>query len=952
MYPTDSHTESAGRERSLLLIAAAFLIVGALTLVVRQSPSYVEAILKNAGASFSLPMARPNQLEGAILMARPNQSEGAIRMAPYWPLVICSFIASFAVAHVLLNRHLPQRDPFLLPTAALLTGWGLLLIGRLAVNFLLRQMAWLPIAVAAFLAPALLGRGLRWLRRFRYTWLFGGLALLAATLIFGVNPSGYGPRLWLGGWGTYFQPSELLKLLMVAFLASYLAEKGKLLVSEGQKVGPWHLPPLAYVGPLLVMFGLTGILLAWQQDLGAAMLFFFTFLAMLYLATGQWQYAAAGLTLFAIVGLVGYQLSDRVALRIEGWLNPWPEAADRAFQIVQSVLAFGAGGVFGRGLGLGNPTYIPAVHTDFVFAAIGEEFGLTGTLVVISLYGVLMLRGFRIAARAPRPFERFLAAGLTAGLVIQAWVIMAGNAKLAPIAGVTLPFVSYGGSSLLTSFIALGLLVRISSPNSDARSPTSERQGTKPPTTTPSVERAHSPDAHAPLLHLTGALTLGLALLAIMCGYWAIVRADDLRARDDNPRHVLYEQRIVRGRILDREGKVLAGAEMTDDGTVTRRYPVPEAAPAVGYASLRYGTGGIESAFDTELRGETGRPAWLAAWEELLHRPPHGHHVQLTLDADLQTQAQEALAGRTGAAVLLDVTTGEILALASSPTFDPEHLDEEWEALSEDPDAPLLNRATQGLYQPGAAIQTAIVAEAVGDGLTKLTSPVDNAAKTLSVNGTPLGCNGNIAEPLTLGEAYAAACPAPVADWGPRLGTGALEAAIERWALTTPPPLEITTEASDWNTEALSNTAALRAEAIGQGRLTVSPLQMALVAAALGNEGHMPAPRLALRAQDTNGEWKELPAEGEARTILSSGHARDLLAVWQRPGDDIAAHWGLAVAGKGQPPHTWFLGVAPTGSPRYAVAVLLEHPADRHRAAEIGKTLLDATVSARPEPHP
>ncbi|HIC96161.1 TPA: cell division protein FtsW, partial [Candidatus Bipolaricaulota bacterium] len=379
------------------------------------------------------------------------------------PFVICSFVISFATAHLLLSRHLPRHDPLLLPTVALLTGWGLLLIGHLAVNFLLRQAVWLLISTAALLAVVRLGGDLRWLRRFRYTWLFGGLALLATTLVFGVNPSGYGPRLWLGALGIYFQPSEPLKLLMVVYLASYLAERRELLISEGRKVGRWHLPPLAYVGPLLAMFGLAVVLLAWQQDLGAAMLFFFTLLSMLYLATGEWGYVASGLALFLLVGLAGYRFSDRVALRVDGWLNPWPEAADRAFQIVQSLLAFGAGGVFGQGLGSGSPGYIPAVHTDFIFAAIGEEFGLAGTQVSVALYALLMLRGFRIAARARQPFECFLAAGLTAGLVIQAWVIMAGNAKLAPIAGVTLPFVSYGGSSLLTSFIALGLLLRISS---------------------------------------------------------------------------------------------------------------------------------------------------------------------------------------------------------------------------------------------------------------------------------------------------------------------------------------------------------------------------------------------------------------------------------------------------------------------------------------------------------
>ncbi|MBL7063113.1 MAG: FtsW/RodA/SpoVE family cell cycle protein [Anaerolineae bacterium] len=901
-----TNTQTTGRERTLLLIAAAFLLTGTITLEILHPP--------------------PSILHSPFSIL-------------HWSLVILSFVISFTVAHLFLSRYLPHRDPFLLPVAALLTGWGLLLIGRLAINFLLRQAVWLLISTAALLVIVRL-RGdpstglrasLRWLRRFRYTWLFGGLALLAATLIFGVNPSGYGPRLWLGAFGVYFQPSEPLKLLLVVYLASYLAERRELIVSEGRKIGRWRFPPLAYVGPLLAMFGLAIVLLAWQQDLGAAMLFFFTFLAMLYLATGQWGYVAAGLALFLLVGMAGYLLSDRVALRIDGWLNPWPEAADRAFQIVQSLLAFGAGGIFGRGLGLGSPGYIPAVHTDFVLAAIGEEFGLAGTLAVVALYGVLMLRGFRIAARAPRPFERFLAAGLTASLIIQAWVIMAGNAKLAPIAGVTLPFVSYGGSSLLTSFIALALLLRVSSSTSETSSPKSA--------VTPFPHLCVSPSSLF-IVHCSLFISLALVLLAVTCGYWAIVRADYLDTRADNPRRVLYEQRVVRGRILDRYGAVLADVEVADDGTVTRRYPVPEAAPAVGYASLRYGTGGIEAAFDAELRGEMGRSDWQTAWDELLHRPPHGHDVQLTLDAALQAQAQEALAGQTGAVVLLDATTGEILALASSPTFDPARLDEEWEALSEDPTAPLINRATQGLYQPGAALQTVVVAEALAD----LSAPVTGITATLNLDGVRLGCTYPPSG-TTLADAYGAACPAPFAELGERLGVDGLAEAVERWALTTPPPLEIPAEAAGWSVETISTTRSLRAEAIGQGNLTVSPLRMALVAATLANEGTMPAPRLILRVQDVAGGWQEHPAAGQPRAVITPARARELLAAWQHYEDGVTAHWGIAIAGKEQPPHVWFLGVAPADIPHYVVAILLEHPADPHRAAEVGNALLKTALN-------
>jgi cell division protein FtsW (lipid II flippase)/cell division protein FtsI/penicillin-binding protein 2 len=870
------------RERILLLIATAFVLVGALTLAIsnRQSPV-------------------------SLLFA------------------VVAWVVSFATAHVLLSRHLPDRDPLLLPAAALLTGLGLLLIERLAVNFLLRQAIWLVISSGALAAIVHLSRDLRWLRRFRYTWLFGGLALLAATLFFGVNPSGYGPRLWLGAFGVYFQPAELLKLLLIAYMASYLAERKDLLVTGGRKIGRWRLPPLAYVGPLLAMFGLAIVLQAWQQDLGAAMLFFFTFLAMLYLATGQWGYVAAGLVLFIGIGTAGYYLSDKVALRVDGWLNPWPEAADRAFQIVQSLLAFSAGGIFGQGLGLGSPTYIPAVHTDFVFAAIGEELGLAGALAIIALYGVLMMRGIRIAARVPRPFERLLAAGLTAGLVIQAWVIMAGNAKLAPIAGVTLPFISYGGSSILTSSIALALILRIS--NQPANQ--SDSQST------------------VSLLRLTRALAAALALLAATCGYWAIVRAEPLRAREDNPRRVLYEQRIVRGRILDRDNAVLADVEIAEDGLVARRYPVPEAAPVLGYASLRYGTGGIEATFDTELRGEAQRSAWQAAWDDLLHRPPRGRDVQLTLDAALQTQAQQALKDHAGAVVLLDAASGEVLALASSPTFDPQRLDETWDTLREDPAAPLVNRATQGLYQPGAALQTVILAEALRDDLVDLDTPIPDATDGIALNGSQMGCVTPPAEPCTLADAYAAACPAPFIDISEQLGGGGLTEAIQRWALTTtPPPLEIPTEAADWDPRALRTPGDLWLEAIGQGQLTVTPLQMALVAGTLANDGTRPAPRLALRVQDSTGYWQNQTGIGEPRAVLTPETAHDLLAAWHPYEDGIAGHLGLAVAGQGQPPHAWFLGVAQAGSDLYAVAVLLEHPDDPHQATDIGTALLYAAT--------
>ena len=387
---------------------------------------------------------------------------------------------TMVLTHTVLNWRQPLRDPLLLPIVALLTGWGLVLVARLAPRFAVRQTVWVLVGTAAMLGLALWPRprpgdpvGLRWLRRYRYTWLFLGLGLLGLTLLFGVNPSGAGLRFWLGGrlplvGRAFFQPSELLKLLAVAFLASYMADKGELIKFQMVRIGRLEIarPPLAYLAPLLLMWGLSLVVLAWQRDLGAATLFFIVFLIMLYLASGRWEAVASGLALLVGTVTLAYIMPiaelDIVRLRVDTWLNPWPEAQGRAFQIVQSLMALASGGVFGQGAGQGYPTYVPVVHSDFAFAAVAEEWGVVGALALLICIAVLVYRGFRLALLTRRPFLAFLATGLSALIGVQSLIILGGVSKLLPLTGVTLPFVSYGGSSLLVSSAMVGLLIKIS----------------------------------------------------------------------------------------------------------------------------------------------------------------------------------------------------------------------------------------------------------------------------------------------------------------------------------------------------------------------------------------------------------------------------------------------------------------------------------------------------------
>lgn len=389
---------------------------------------------------------------------------GQSAVAHLWgPLV---WLLANGVTIWLIHRYRPQHDPFLLPTIALLTGWSIILNDRLAPNFLNRQILWVLMATAVLTAITILPRNLRWLRQYRYTWLTLGILLLAATLLFGVNPSGatsanYWLRLPLFA-GVYFQPSELLKLLLVIFLASYFdAHDGKLAASANGRLGD-----LPFLAPLLVMWGFCMVLLVWQRDLGAATLFFILFLALLYLATGKRVYVLGGFVMLLAAGIFAYFTFDVVALRVNAWLNPWPDADGRAFQIVQSLYAVASGGILGQGVGQGFPDYIPVVHSDFAFAAIAEEWGLIGSLTVVVCFALLAHRGIRLALLAKRPFHRYLAAGITILFSAQAILIMGGVTRLLPLTGVTLPFVSYGGSSMLVSSMMAGLLLYLSTQTS------------------------------------------------------------------------------------------------------------------------------------------------------------------------------------------------------------------------------------------------------------------------------------------------------------------------------------------------------------------------------------------------------------------------------------------------------------------------------------------------------
>jgi cell division protein FtsW (lipid II flippase) len=732
MWPLPNPTATDRMQARLLNLAAAFLVLYAL--ILSLSPS-----------------------------ARLQTWTPDIRWLHWLGVVV--WIVGVNFAHRQLAQRLPERDPYLLPLGALLAGWGLLTIWRLSPNLGGRQTAWLMAALLAFAFGLRLPKDLDFLRRYKYVWLTSGLLLTALTLIFGTNPVGAGlPRLWLGCCGFYFQPSEPLKLLLVVYLAAYLSSlfvprfqihrlddntrQNTIRIDRGG--GAVFLPQIA---PTIVMTGLAVLLLLAQRDLGTATIFLFLYAVVVYLATGNKWIVVSSLVTLALAAVLGYALFDVVRLRVDAWLNPWLDPSGRSYQIVQSLLAIANGGLIGRGPGMGSPGLVPVSYSDFVFAAIAEEQGLIGSLALLVIYGLLAVRGLEVALHAPDRFRRFLAAGLTAHLAAQSVLIIGGNLRLLPLTGVTLPFVSYGGSSLLVSFLSLLILSLISSRDELRPAPLPEPR---------------------PYLQLAGLLLAGVGAAALVNGWWAFVRGPDLLTRTDNPRRAIADRYVRRGAILDR-GNLPLAETLGKLGDYYRHSDYPDLSPVIGYNSPVYGQAGLEASMDDYLRGVKGYPGLTTWWHHLLYGlPPPGLNIRTSLDLGLQQTADQAMGGHHGALVVLNAASGEILAMVSHPTFDADRLSEQWESLVKDPAAPLFNRAVQGRYSangiknalfpeglPRPALQTP---NSLGLPLPPSSSPEPFPDRLSPLQVAVLGAilsNDGVSEPLVLVNAV----DTPQAGW-------------------------------------------------------------------------------------------------------------------------------------------------------------------------------------------
>lgn len=891
--------------------------------------------------------------------------------------------AAFAAAHIGVRIFAPGADPAILPVVFTLSGIGITFVTRLQPDASLGQVIFLFLGVALMVGTLAVVKNLEVIKRYKYVLGIAGIILLVLPMFIGTEI--YGSKLWIKIGGFQFQPGEFAKVLIVLFLAGYLAENRELLSISNRTVLGIKFPRLRLLYPLFIVWGVCLLVVAFERDLGSALLFYTIFLIMLYVATGRVSYVIIGLALLAIGAFGMYQIMSHVQVRVAIWLDPFSDAQNLGYQIVQSLFSLADGGLAGVGIGKGMADIIPVVASDMIFAAIGEEMGLLGGSAVLLLFMLFAVRGLTTAARAKSDLAAFSAAGLTAAISFQAFTIVGGVTKLIPLTGVTLPFMSQGGSSLLASFVIVGLLLRAgdeATGRSTEIANTSTDLASAGYRTTVRGSHMRRPALDTPESGLLGRVALAnrltrtvflfTALFAVLIGnitYIQVIKASEYQDMPSNNHTINKARYIKRGSIITADGLTLAESIQQADGTYARSYPNGNlAAHVVGYYSQQYGTMGIENTQNDTLTGSKDYSSWQNALNSLAGISEPGNSVQLTIDSRIQRAAEQALAGRVGAIVALDPRSGAVLAWASAPTFDNTNI----QAAIEDAnasggaDTSMYDRATLALYTPGSTFKVLTLASAIENGLATLDTTYDSPGR-MEIGGADVVSIGERGHgTISLAKAFALSSNTVFGQVADGLGAEKLVATARAFGYGQQLGLDFTTAASVMpNPEEMTEWELAWAGAgqpVGQGH-TPGPqatvMQNALMAATIANNGIAMNPYVVSQILAPDGTVLKTTRGRSLGQAVSSGTAEQvkqaMLDVVQNGTGSAAAIAGVKVAGKTGTAETnnanansTFVGFAPYDTPTVAIAVVIEQNAKgEESAAAVGGQVLRAALATQ-----
>ncbi|GJM56132.1 hypothetical protein ATOP_17870 [Granulimonas faecalis] len=879
---------------------------------------------------------------------------------------ICLF-AAFAAAHLAVRMLAPGADPAILPIVFVLSGIGITFVTRLAPTLAMNQVTWLFLSVAAMVVTLFVVRNLDELADYKFTIGIIGVALILLPMVFGTEQGG--SKLWLRLGSFSFQPGELAKIAIVLFLASFFAANRELLSVSSRKIGPLTLPRPRMLAPVLCMWGLSLLIVVFERDLGSALLFFTIFVVMIYVTTGRASYVLISVALLA-AGAVGcYFLFNHVRVRFNIWLDPFADAQGGGLQIVQSLYSLADGGLFGAGVGRGMPRLIPVVESDFIFSAIGEEMGLLGGSAVLLLFMLFAVRGFATAARAKSDMAAFTATGLTTSVCFQAFLIVAGVTKFMPLTGVTLPFMSQGGSSLLASFIIVGLLLRCGDQGTGHNVLVSG-SGVAGSTVTPAlhangVSQVHDALKDSPyamvsfgmetpesgvlgrvaLSHrLTALVTFFTVLFALLIAnltFIQVIKAGDYQSMPSNNHTIARSAKVQRGAIITSDGVTLAESLKQSDGTYVRSYPAGNlAVHTVGYLSTQYGATGIESTMNNALTGHADHSSWQGAMNSLAGIEQPGDSVVLTINSKIQQVADEALAGRVGAVVVLDPSTGAVLAKSSAPTYSYDDLAAAITGASGN--GALVDRTTQALYAPGSTFKAVTLSAALNSGAFTLDSTFD-APASMDIGGAAVTNDGDREYgTLTLREAFAVSSNVAFGQLAVQEGAGELVKYAEAFGYDGSLGLDFSCipsvmanpgDMGEWETAWAGCGQPVGEHASANGpQATV--MQNAVVAAAIANGGVVMNPYVVDSVLSPEGTQISKTAPKSLGQAISADTAREvtdaMVSVVESGTGGAASLSGVTVAGKtgtaetGSGINSLFIGFAPADKPTLAISVCIE----------------------------
>ena len=914
--------------------------------------------------------------------------------------------AAFAAAHIAERILAPGADPAILPIVFVLSGIGITFVTRLKPELAMNQLMILFASIALMVVTLALVRNLDMVRRYKYTFGIIGIVLLLLPMFVGTTI--YGSKLWISipGIGT-IQPGEFAKIFIVLFLAGYLSENRELLSISNHKFLGLKIPRFRLLLPLLVVWGVCMAIVAFERDLGSALLFYTVFLMMLYVATGRVSYVVIGILLLLIGGFGMYQIMDHVQVRFNIWLNPFADPQGDGYQLVQSLYSLADGGLVGVGIGRGLSSSIPVVESDFIFSAIGEEMGLLGGAAVLLLFMLFAVRGLTVAARAKSDLAAFIASGLTASISFQAFLIVGGVTRLIPLTGVTLPFMSQGGSSLLASFIIVALLMRAGDEATGrnvelAGTGTGQAEAPTPSLTAAGVSKAgtrifgavsgsavgsharpgsrvrrralDTPESGvlgrvALAKRLTREVVLFTGLFALLIGnltYIQVVMAKTYQEMPNNNHTIAKAAYIKRGSIITSDGVTLAESLQQEDGTYVRSYPNGNmAAHTVGYFSNQYGASGIEASQNETLTGSQDYSSWQNAINSLAGISQPGNSVHPTIDSRTQATAELALSGKRGAIVVLDPRTGAVLAKASAPSYDNSDVS----ALmggTDDGDQSLFDRATQALYTPGSTFKVITLAAALDSGTATLQTTYDSPSE-MEIGGAEVVNNkGMDLGTLTLEMAFAYSSNVAFGQVATQVGADSLVNYARSFGYGQSLGQDFSTEASimpdpsqmtEWE---LAWAGA--GQPVGQGH-TPGPqttvMENAVMVAAIANNGLAMNPYIVAQTLSPTGTVVRTTQPRSLGQAISAAAALDvkeaMLEVVDEGSGSAASIAGVQVAGKtgtaeatNDQVNTAFVGFAPYDTPTVAISVMIENyeeGVDEPAAAIAGKVLAAALAA-------